>query len=717
MSERIEMSAEASIERRLDDLEQRLTYRLDRHQIALDAARDRLADGRSTFERIVAAGRSSEPPPIVRPPASSKLALPTSAEPEISIVIPVYGAIDDLLACLESIAAFPPRASFEVIVANDATDEAEFAPVRSVGGLVIVDNPQNEGFLATCNRAAAVSRGALLWLLNSDTELTPDAADSLVQTFLDFPDVGAAGSKLVYGDGTLQEAGGIVWRDASAWNYGRGGDARHSEYDYARVADYVSAASLMVRRDVWDELGGFDTAYTPAYYEDTDLCMRIATSNRRVMYQSGSVVVHHEGKSYGTDVSQEGKHHQVVNRETFLGKWERELDARRANGDHPELERERGVQRRVLVIDARMLTPDQDSGSLRMMNLLVALTHAGCRCTFFPHNMAIDEPYAERLRVQGIEVIGAPGHRTVDAFLRARGGEFDAVLMSRLEVAVEHLTSVRRWCPQATVVYDTVDLHFLRLVRAARLADDKRLERAAETTRNDELATVARCDVTLVCSTIEQALIRELAPNARVEVVGNVHMPESDGENDRPGPRARTGMLFVGGFEHPPNVDAVCWFVADILPLIATQEPDVVFHIVGSRMIPQVEALAGPNVVVHGFVADLEPLYRSCRVSVAPLRFGAGVKGKVTQALAVGLPTVGTSVAIEGAPFVPDEHVLVADSADSFADQVLRLLCDDELWQRVSDSALATVQRHFGPDAAVATMADILEFDMLMETR
>ena len=338
--------------RQLDAVERRLAYRLDQQQAALDAL---------AGESPTSSTDSTSVPPI-----------PTSEAPLISIIVPVHDAINDVLACLRSIAAHPPRAGFEVIIANDASDPAEFSPIRQVAGIRILDGDTNQGFLFTCNDAVAQANGAYVWLLNSDTEIGPDSADALLRTFDDFPDAAAAGSKLVYPDGTLQEAGGIVWNDASAWNYGRGGDQRDSEYNYARRADYVSAASLMIDRSVWNELGGFDAEFAPAYYEDTDLCLRIALVGKSVIYQSGSVVIHHEGKSYGTDVTQEGKHHQVLNHETFLRKWGDVLSTRRANGVEPERERERSVERRVLIVDARMLTPDMDSGSLRMQNLLVS---------------------------------------------------------------------------------------------------------------------------------------------------------------------------------------------------------------------------------------------------------------------------------------------------------------------------------------------------------
>ena len=629
----------------------------------------------------------------------------TPTQPVVSVIIPVHNAIDDTLQCLRSLAENRPAVRTEIIVANDLSDPDSFAPVREVEGVTVLDNSTNLGFLHTCNRAAESAAGEYLFFLNSDTEVAPGAIDALVATFSEWANVGIAGSQLRYGDGTLQEAGGIVWNDATAWNYGKGGDANDPRYSYAREVDYVSGAALMVSRAVWDHLGGFDTAFAPAYYEDTDLCMAARQNGYRVIMQPASIIIHHEGRSYGTDTSQEGKHHQVVNHETFLRKWRTELQAHRNNAEEPEREKERSVRSRVLVIDARMLTPDKDSGSLRMRNMCRAVRDLGAKCTFLPHNQLADEPYASELRSQGIEVIGRPYIRSVEGFLAARGAEFDVVLMSRLEVASEHLTTVRQHCPKATVVYDTVDLHFLRQAREAELTGAVSGEFDPEATREAELAMVSRSDATLVCSTVEKDLLGELAPQARIDVLGNVHEPTA---LTAPA-HERSGMLFVGGFEHPPNVDAVQWFVADILPLVTAAQPTAQLHIVGSRMIPEIEALASNNVVIHGFVPDLDPLYLASRVSVAPLRFGAGVKGKITGAMAHGLPSVGTTVAVEGAPFVAGEDLLVGDTPAAFAEAVVELLTDDALWERLHSNGMDAVGRHFGMEAAAGVLAALID--------
>lgn len=661
----------------------------------VDVSQDEVARRRAIVEEFLEA-RTPTPPPVTTAatPRAGQLQLSTSDRPVVSVIIPTHGAIEELTACLGSFDRHPPMTPFEIVVANDGTPEQDFAPIREIGGIRIVDHPENLGFLLNCNEAARHARGSFLWFLNSDTEVVHDSLDALVRTFDDFPDAAIAGSKLVWPDGVLQEAGGIVWRDASAWNLGRGGAATDARLDYARWADYVSGASIMVRREFFEQRGGFDTAFAPAYYEDTDLCMQATAAGAAVIYQPASVVIHHEGSSHGTDESDPSsmKHHQVVNRETFHRKWRDRLQHHRPNGTDPEREKERHVRDRVLIVDARMLTPDKDSGSLRMFNLIRAIRANGDKITFVPQNLQADEPMASVLRRTGTEVVGQPDIRFVEDFLAERGAEFDTVILSRLEVARDLIGLVRMHAPRATLIYDTVDLHFLRLRREGTVAPSTVDMADVEQVEADEISCIERADIAFVVSTREQDLLARLTPDSRVEVIGNVHeiAPTTTPPNER------RDLLFVGGFEHPPNVDAVSWFVHDILPDLVDDHPGLVFHVVGSNTTPEIRALADQHVVMHGYVADLTELYESVRAVVAPLRFGAGVKGKVTQALSVGVPCVGTAMATEGTIFTDGHDILVADGADEFAAACGRLLTDDVLWTRLRTNGLESVEQQFG---------------------
>ncbi len=198
--------------------------------------------------------------------------------------------------------------------------------------------------------------------LNNDTLVEADWLDELVRTFETLPGVGLVGAKLLYPDGKLQEAGGIIWRDGSAWNYGRGDDPELPEYSYARQVDYVSGACIMVTADLFREVGGFDMHYAPAYGEDSDLALRIRTLGRKVIYQPLARVVHLEGASSGTDESSGVKAHQPVNAGKLYTRWARTFEQHRLPGVDPHLEKDRGITGRVLFLDACTPTPDQEAG-------------------------------------------------------------------------------------------------------------------------------------------------------------------------------------------------------------------------------------------------------------------------------------------------------------------------------------------------------------------
>jgi GT2 family glycosyltransferase len=220
---------------------------------------------------------------------------------------------------------------FEVIVADDASTDETVHAEGTIKGVRFLRNESNQGFLESCNRAVATARGEYVLLLNNDTELKPGAIDALLATF-DRPSVGLVGAKLIYPDGTLQEAGGIIWNDGTTSNYGRQGDAQDPSYNYRRQVDYCSAAALMVRKSVWDELGGFDSRFRPAYYEDVDLAFRARKAGYEVCYQPLAEVIHFEGITSGKELDHGAKSYQETNAQRFREAWARELSTYPAPG-------------------------------------------------------------------------------------------------------------------------------------------------------------------------------------------------------------------------------------------------------------------------------------------------------------------------------------------------------------------------------------------------
>jgi glycosyltransferase involved in cell wall biosynthesis len=279
---------------------------------------------------------------------------------------------------------------------------------------------------------------------------------------------------------------------------------------------------------------------------------------------------------------------------------------------------------------------------------------------------------------------------SIESLLDARG--FDVVVVGPWSTAELAIPMIRTHAPDATVIVDTNDVHFLRLERAAALTGTG-LADAADTKRR-ELSVYRHAD-RVVCVTEDDAeVVRAEIPEAQIVVVPNAHA-EMDGG---PGFEERSGFLFIGNFNHPPNADAVQWWKQEIGPLVADSLPGAGLTVVGNDPQGQAAAMAGPGITVAGAVPSTVPFLHEARVSVAPLRYGAGMKGKVGEALASGLPVVLTSIAAEGMGLIDEEHVLVADTAEAFAAAVERLHSDAELWQRLREAGQAHVARHFGLD-------------------
>jgi O-antigen biosynthesis protein len=640
--------------------------------------------------------------PVAEPFAP--FAMPTSTAPRASIVIPVFGAFTHTLACLRAIAAHPPAAAFEVVVVDDASPDDSLANLRVIDGLRVHARTTNGGFIAACNDGAAMARGEVLVFLNNDTVPQPGWLDALLDTFDAHPDAGLVGAKLLYPDGRLQEAGGVVFADGSGWNYGRFDDPADCRYAYLRDADYVSGAAIAIPRPLFERLGGFDTRYAPAYYEDTDLAFAVRAAGLRVLMQPASVVVHEEGTTSGTDLNAGPKAAQVRNQAVFASKWRVALAAQLPAGSVPTPALLHRRQPQVLIIDALTPQPDRDSGSLRLVNLMRLLTEEGAHVVFMPANRSADGDYTAALQRMGVECWHAPYAARFPAWLREQGSRFDVALVSRHYIASEMLPLLRRYAPQARLLFDTVDLHYLRERRASELAGDAAAMRAAMRTRELELALIREADATLVVSDVERTLLAIDAPGVDVRVLSNLHRETPPG----PAWSQRDGLLFVGGFRHPPNVDAVLWFAREVFPRIRAVRPTLEFHCVGGDVPGEIARLADlPGVRIHGHVPDLQPLLDGARVSIAPLRYGAGVKGKVNQAMAHGLPVVATTAAVEGMHLRDGEDVLVADDASDFADAVLRLHDDEALWSRLSINGRSNVARHFSLDAARAVVREL----------
>lgn len=615
--------------------------------------------------------------------------LPHSDFPEVSIIIPVYNQLSYTLKCLKAIALnVADKTKVEIILVNDCSTDQTQDVLEPISAIKLIDNPSNQGFIHSCNKGASFAEGKYLYFLNNDTEIKPNCIESLIEVLVQDEQVGAVGSKLIYPQGSLQEAGGIIWQDASGWNYGRQDNPHAPEYNYLRPVDYCSGASLMVRQEIFEELKGFERDFAPAYYEDTDLCFAIRHQlDLKVVYQPKSEVVHYEGITSGTSTNNGVKQYQVVNAAKFKKKWETALtDNYLPNADItnvPLATRKYLGNKTILVIDSYMPCYDKESGSRRLFQLLEIFKSLNYHVIFAADNGVKDEPYTSMLQNLQIEVLYTQqGYgKPIEQQIKERLSVIDLAWICRPELNEKYAPLIRQK-QEIKIIYDTIDLHYLRLKRAWELELDKNPEAAKQwiDMQAKELKIAHQSDLTITVTKVEQEILQHQAVD-NVAVIPNIHIPYP---GNIPGFEQRSGILFIGSYNHPPNIDAVLWLCQEIMPLVWQKRPDIKVTLLGSNPSPEVTALASDLIDVTGYIDDVTPYFLIHKLSVSPLRYGAGMKGKIGHSLEFSLPVVSTEIGIEGMNMLPNQDILLGNNTKEFADQILRIYDNETLWNRLS---------------------------------
>lgn len=624
--------------------------------------------------------------------------IPKGSVPDISVVVVLYNQAGLTRKTLQALAD-QRGVAFETIIVDNASSDETPSLLTRVRGARVISNEANRGFLLAANQAAALAEGRHLVFLNSDAILQRGALKAACARLDAEPSIGAVGGRIVLTSGGLQEAGNRIFRDGSTLGIGRESDPFCPAAMASRSTDYVSGVFLAVPRMLWRMLGGFDECFAPAYYEDTDFCLRVWKAGFRVVYDPAVLVEHLE---WGSALGEAAPRQMRENQQRFLSlhrEWignQPSAFAQSLEGDRWASPQDHPRRPRILIIDNEVPHMVKGGGLPRARLMLQSLKD--WPVTFFPLWQTEDDwrdVYASL--PSSVEVMLGYGMGRLEAFLEQRRGVYDVLVVSR-PPNLQALQPLRQRRPDLfcgmRMVYDAEALFALREIAEAAVKG-KPLSRAQANARLTKEVDLARGSSQVLVVSERDARCFAAAGH-RITILSHAIAAR----RSAPGPRGRSGLLFVGAL-HPdtPNEDGLIWFIDKVMPRLRSLLPDPpVLTVVGINRSNRLSELASSHVRLLGPVQALEPLYDCARVFVAPVRFAGGVPAKVIEAAAQGVPVVASAVLARQLGWNQGLDIQSARNEETFALGIARLLRDDELWSRQQVAAWNQCAARYDPE-------------------
>jgi GT2 family glycosyltransferase/glycosyltransferase involved in cell wall biosynthesis len=621
---------------------------------------------------------------------------PILQQHRIAVVVAVCGDTGYARRCLESVLESTRHLVPDVIVVDDCTPHGSMEVLDGLVGLRRLRNSQKLGYLGSCNRGAQEGEGDIVVFLNSDMICPPGWLDEIVEPLLLDPEVGLVAAKLTNSAGLLLEAGGVVWSNGNRDAFGKGRVSDEPEFNYRREIDACSGAGVAMRRGEFLALGKFETDLVSESLGEVDLSFKVNAIGKKIVYQPRAEIIRLERRGEENSLPQKDLLESITDRARFAEKWRAQLATHFAAGTNPELAVRRGRQR-MLVVDKFVPQPDNDAGSVRMAALLECAQEVGFDVVFMDmEETKLDARARIPLQARGIQVLYRPWWKSPEEYLAIHGDEIDVVVLSRPDNFRQLYLAARRFAPRAFLVYDTVDLHFLRFGRELACDPSPKVQASFERYKAMETLAASSADLTYVVSDVEVPILQAEVPHASIRILSTIHSVRSP----TPDFSRRADLLFIGGFQHDPNLDAVKYFVTSIFPLVRAQIPGINFNVVGSHPPPELLSMDVPGVKIHGYMESITEILDSSKLMVVPLRFGAGVKGKINTAMANGLPVVTTAIGAEGMGLVDGLDCRIADGEGAFAAAVVSLVRNDEQWSAIAKAGKEVINRNFSRQRA-----------------
>ena len=628
------------------------------------------------------------------------LNVPIFEKPLISIIIPVHNQFKYTYNCVSSILNDNSILPYEIIIADDLSTDNTKIIESYIKNIIIIHNDKKYNFLLNCNRASRFASGKYIIFLNNDTKVNKEWLISLFNLIESDEKIGMVGSKLIYPNGLLQEAGGIVFNDGSCSNFGRGCNPDLPEYNYVKEVDYISGASIIVRKSLWDNIGGFDERFSPAYYEDTDLAFELRKLGYKVVYQPKSVVIHFEGISNGKNIKLGIKQFQEVNKYKFYKKWQQEL-VNQENRNNTFIARDRSYNKnRILVIDKYVPNFEKSAGERCTFIYMNLMKELGLQVTLIGNDFQKNEPYSSILQQKGIEVIyGNVYQNNIENWLKNNLKYFQYVYLQRPDITIIYFDIIIKFF-RGKIIYFAHDLHHIRLFREYNITHDKKKLQEGEHFEIIENKIFSRSDIIYVVGNYEFNIVKEKYNNKAIRNIPLFFYDKTLTKIEKDFSK-RKDLIFVGNFLHSPNVDAILWFSKEIYPKIVERFPDIIWHIVGAINNELIAKINSNNIIFEGRLSDedLNSLYQKCRISIAPLRYGAGIKGKLIEAAYNQIPMITTSIGGEGLDNSTGAFI-IEDDAKKMSEIISNLYINFSRLKQMSDSGKIFIEKYFSKKAA-----------------
>ncbi|MFZ4106095.1 glycosyltransferase [Flavobacterium sp.] len=620
----------------------------------------------------------------------------SSEKPFVTILIPFYNEVDYTRNCLNFLYNnLTDKYPYEIILIDD--NSSEDVDLSYINGIKILKNEENLGFLKNINKGIKAAKGDYVYLLNNDTEVQNNFLEELFFVFENFKNVGAVGSMLTNADGSLQEAGSLFMKDCDINQIVRKKLPFYPEVNYIYKVDYCSGCSLLFKKiDDSGNLNLLDEQFVPAYFEETDFCFQLKhIQNKDVYFTPFSKVLHYNGVTYNskknTDENKLKKKEELFksNLIKFKEKWGIQLNKIKSTSIPDRIQE---IYNNKSIVFFAIMIPeyDKDSGSNRLKEIIDDYVEIGFHVSLIVKFTYFENKYIEYFQRKGVNVFYEhKKYTSIEKYLEKQKLNPSIVWFYSPDVFIKYYKVAKKYCQNAKLVYDMVDIHHLRIQRSIEV-ESKRASLRKKYLKYKKIETQAAklADYVIAISGFEENYMKQFCEESKLKIISNIHYPKID-INKTLDFEKRKDIIFIGS-THTPNIDAVRFLYNEIMPLVWNEIPDLNVNIIGN-IIDQVSDIKDSKFIFRGYVPDIEDYFISNKLMVAPLRYGAGIKGKIGQSFEYYLPVVTTSIGAEGMNLTNYKNALINDSSEDFAKSIISLYTDKELWlnlQKNSEDSL-----------------------------